>query len=89
MIAVGKLGDETAAGEAVSDSMIDVVAVGRQMIVDPEAAGKLLAGKGDEIVPCEECMNCLATIGRGEPMSCKVNKNLPAHPISDLKGITQ
>lgn len=24
----------------------------------------------------EECMTCMATIGRGKPMACKVNKNL-------------
>jgi len=25
----------------------------------------------------EECMTCFATIGRGDPMDCKVNKDLP------------
>jgi len=77
VIAVGKLGDENAAVESVRDSLIDVVAIGRQMIADPDAAGKILAGKGGEIVPCEECMTCLGTIWRGAPMACKVNRNLP------------
>jgi 2,4-dienoyl-CoA reductase-like NADH-dependent reductase (Old Yellow Enzyme family) len=83
VIAVGKLGDGTVAGESVRDSLIDVVAIGRQMIADPDAAGKILAGKGSEIVPCEECMTCFATIGRGLPMACKVNRNLPGAPHSD------
>jgi 2,4-dienoyl-CoA reductase-like NADH-dependent reductase (Old Yellow Enzyme family) len=26
---------------------------------------------------CDECMTCFATIGRGNPVGCKVNKNLP------------
>ena len=47
------------------------------MIVDPESAGKILAAKGSEIIPCEECMTCFATIGRGAAMACKVNRNLP------------
>ena len=47
------------------------------MIADPDAAGKILAGKGDEIVRCDECMTCFATIGSGKPMGCKVNRNLP------------
>jgi 2,4-dienoyl-CoA reductase-like NADH-dependent reductase (Old Yellow Enzyme family) len=77
VIAVGKLGEGDVAGETVRDLPIDIVAIGRQMIADPDAAGKILAGKGAEIVPCEECMTCFATIGSGKPMACKVKKNLP------------
>jgi len=77
VIAVGKLGEGNVADEAVRDSNIDLVAIGRQMIADPDTAGKILSGKNSEIVPCEECMTCFATIGSGKPMGCKVNKNLP------------
>jgi 2,4-dienoyl-CoA reductase-like NADH-dependent reductase (Old Yellow Enzyme family) len=77
VIAVGKLGEGDVAAESVRDLPIDIVAIGRQMIVDPDSAGKILAGKAGEIVPCEECMTCFATIGRGEAMACKVNRNLP------------
>ncbi len=77
VIAVGKLGDVKAAAEAVSESNIDMIAIGRQMICDPDTAGKILSGKGEEIIPCKECLKCFATIGRGVPMACKVNKNLP------------
>jgi 2,4-dienoyl-CoA reductase-like NADH-dependent reductase (Old Yellow Enzyme family) len=82
VIAVGKLGEGEVAGESVRDLPIDIVAIGRQMIADPDAAGKILAGKSSEIVPCEECMTCYATIGRGKPMACKVNRNLPGTPRS-------
>jgi 2,4-dienoyl-CoA reductase-like NADH-dependent reductase (Old Yellow Enzyme family) len=77
VIAVGKLGEGTVAEESVRNSLIDVVAIGRQMIVDPDAAGKILAGKSSEIIPCEECMACFASLGKGVPMTCKVNRNLP------------
>jgi len=77
VIAVGKLGDVKVASEAISESNIDMVAIGRQMICDPDTAGKLLSGRGDQIIPCQECLKCFATIGRGVPMACKVNKNLP------------
>jgi 2,4-dienoyl-CoA reductase-like NADH-dependent reductase (Old Yellow Enzyme family) len=82
VIAVGKLGEGDVAGKSVRDLPIDIVAIGRQMIADPDAAGKILAGKSSEIVPCEECMTCFATIGRGKPMACKVNRNLPGTPRS-------
>ena len=77
VIAVGKLGEGDLAAAAVHDLPIDIVAIGRQMIADPDAAGKILAGKADEIIRCEECMTCFATIGKGKPMGCKVNRNLP------------
>jgi 2,4-dienoyl-CoA reductase-like NADH-dependent reductase (Old Yellow Enzyme family) len=57
--------------------IIWIVAIGRQMISDPDAAGKIIAGKSSEIVRCEECMACFATIWSGKPLACKVNKNLP------------
>jgi 2,4-dienoyl-CoA reductase-like NADH-dependent reductase (Old Yellow Enzyme family) len=82
VIAVGKLGEGDVAGKSVRDLPIDIVAIGRQMIADPDAAGKILAGKSSEIVPCEECMTCYATIVRGKPMACKVNRNLPGTPRS-------
>ena len=77
VIAVGKLGEGNVAAEAVGDLPIDIVAIGRQMIADPDAAGKILAGNSDDIVRCDECMTCFATIGSGKPMGCKVNRNLP------------
>ena len=81
VIAVGKLWDGAVAAESVHDSLIDVVAIGRQMIADPDSAGKILAEKYSEIVPCEECMTCFASIRKGKPMICKVNRNLPG--VSD------
>jgi 2,4-dienoyl-CoA reductase-like NADH-dependent reductase (Old Yellow Enzyme family) len=77
VIAVGKLAEGDLAGESVRDLPIDIVAIGRQMIADPATAGKILAGRADEIMRCDECMTCFATIGSGKPMGCKVNRNLP------------
>jgi len=77
VIAVGKLAEGDAAEKSVREFPIDIVAIGRQMIADPDAAGKILAEKGDEIIRCDECMTCFATIGSGKPMGCKVNRSLP------------
>jgi 2,4-dienoyl-CoA reductase-like NADH-dependent reductase (Old Yellow Enzyme family) len=79
VIAVGKLGEGDVAVEAVRDFPIDIIAIGRQMIADADAAGNILAGQSNEIVRCEECLTCLASIGRGKPMACKVNPNLPGN----------
>lgn len=77
VIGVGKLGDGAVAAESVRNSLMDVVAIGRQMIADPDAAGKMLSGKDSEILPCEECMTCFGSIRKGVPLTCKVNRNLP------------
>jgi 2,4-dienoyl-CoA reductase-like NADH-dependent reductase (Old Yellow Enzyme family) len=82
VIAVGKLGEEMAAAEAVRTSGIDMIAIGRQMIADPHAAGKILSGRGNEINRCDECMTCFASLGQGKPLVCKVNKGLPGSHAS-------
>lgn len=77
VIAVGKLWNGASIRKALEESRIDMVAVGRQMICDPESAQKLLNAQYDDIIPCQECLKCFATIGKGSPMACTVNKNLP------------
>ena len=76
VIGVGKLGIDTIAAKSIQGSMMDLVAMGRQMIADPESAGKILAGKARDIIPCKECMACFASLRKG-PVVCKVNRSLP------------
>jgi 2,4-dienoyl-CoA reductase-like NADH-dependent reductase (Old Yellow Enzyme family) len=75
VIAVGKLGAGDAAAEALRDGKVDAVAIGRQMIADPDTVRKILSGKESEIVRCKECLNCFVTIGQGKPMACAVNRD--------------
>jgi 2,4-dienoyl-CoA reductase-like NADH-dependent reductase (Old Yellow Enzyme family) len=77
VIAVGKFGIGPAAVNAVEKEKIDMIAVGRQMICDPLSAQKMLDGNDADIIACDECLKCFATIGKGAPMACKGNKNLP------------
>ncbi len=77
VIVVGKFGVGNAAVQAVKNEQIDMVAIGRQMICDPQSAKKILNGTDNEIIPCDECLKCYATIGKGSPLGCKINKNLP------------
>lgn len=77
VIAVGKLGEGGAAAEALREGKVDGVAIGRQMIADPDTVRKILAEREGEIVRCKECLNCFRTIGQGKPMACTVNRELP------------
>lgn len=76
VIAVGRLGSGAAARQALGAGA-DLVAVGRQMICDPGTAGKILSGRENEILECEACQACFACLGKGKPVRCKLNKNLP------------
>lgn len=76
VIAVGKLGSRTAAEKAI-ESGADMVAIGRQMICDPNTVKKILGGKENQILECEVCNACHAYVAKGNPLKCKQNKNLP------------
>ncbi len=77
VIAVGKLWDRQVLNQAIENDGIDMVAIGRLMICDPDSAKKILDNQDEIIIQCDECLNCFATIGKGAPMGCKVNENLP------------
>ncbi len=79
VIAVGKLGAAEARA-AVADGLADMIAIGRQMIADPDTAGKILAGREKEIVPCRECLACFATVLKGKPVACSANRNITGTP---------
>ncbi|HEX2972722.1 MAG TPA: NADH:flavin oxidoreductase [Tepidisphaeraceae bacterium] len=64
-IAVGKLGHSAVASDILARGDADVVAIGRQMIVDPAAAGKILAGQDEDIIRCKECLMCLTSVATG------------------------
>lgn len=70
VIAVGKMADWEVITAALEQDQTDLIAVGRQMIADPQAAAKMLAGNYEEINKCKECFNCFSTMRRGEQMRC-------------------
>jgi 2,4-dienoyl-CoA reductase-like NADH-dependent reductase (Old Yellow Enzyme family) len=74
VIVVGKLADHEVAQRVLDEGQADLVAIGRQLIADPDAATKLLAGRTADLVRCEECMSCFASIRLG-PVTCTVNPN--------------
>lgn len=75
VIAVGKLGEPGAAQRVLDQGQADLVALARQLIADPQAARKILAGRWEEIERCQECLTCFAAIGKG-PVKCTVNRAL-------------
>jgi 2,4-dienoyl-CoA reductase-like NADH-dependent reductase (Old Yellow Enzyme family)/thioredoxin reductase len=62
------------AEEAIASGKIDLVALCRQLIADPETAAKLERGLEDEVRPCIRCNTCISRSHFGsKPPRCAVN----------------
>jgi 2,4-dienoyl-CoA reductase-like NADH-dependent reductase (Old Yellow Enzyme family) len=82
VVAVGKLGEAGMAARLIAEGAADLAAIGRQLIVDPDAAGKLLDGRADDTIRCAECMGCFASVSRNYgPLRCTVNRNPAGAPV--------
>jgi 2,4-dienoyl-CoA reductase-like NADH-dependent reductase (Old Yellow Enzyme family) len=63
VIAVGRINSPELAAEIISQNKADLVALGRQLITDPEWAKKAQASRFDDIVQCDSCnKNCIKSI---------------------------
>jgi len=70
VIAVGGMGREERAVEALSSGRTDLVAVGRGLIADAQWPIKLRNGEGDSIIRCAGCDCCFDDLRAGIPVGC-------------------
>ena len=62
------------AEEAIAAGKVDMVALCRQLIADPETVNKLERGQEDEVRPCVRCNSCIGRSHFGsKPPRCAVN----------------
>ncbi len=62
------------ADRAVAEGKIDLAALGRQLLADPETVNKLERGQEDSIRPCIRCNTCISRSHFGmKPPRCAVN----------------
>ncbi len=74
VIGVGRLDDPQTAQRAVADGMMDMVAVGRGFLADPQWADKVRLGQVEDIRPCVACYDgCLSNYAKARHISCAVN----------------
>ncbi|MFP8879866.1 MAG: NAD(P)/FAD-dependent oxidoreductase [Myxococcota bacterium] len=72
VIAVGRILPE-AADRAIAAGEADFIAMGRQLLADPELPNKLREGRAEQIRPCIHCYTCVGQIFINEPVKCAVN----------------
>ncbi len=62
------------ADKAIAEGKVDMVALGRQLLADPETCNKLERGQEDTIRPCIRCNTCISRSHFGmKPPRCAVN----------------
>jgi 2,4-dienoyl-CoA reductase-like NADH-dependent reductase (Old Yellow Enzyme family)/thioredoxin reductase len=62
------------AEEAIASGKVDMVALCRQLIADPETVNKLQQGHADDVRPCIRCNTCISRSHFGsKPPRCAVN----------------
>jgi len=72
VIGVGRITPRLAE-ESIRNGIVDLVAVGRGLIADPDLPNKAKEGRLDEIIPCIVCLRCRDHIVDGKGMRCSVN----------------
>ena len=73
VIAVGMLHDPSLVERLLAEGQADMVALGRQLIADPEWPRKVREGRLDEIRPCVACNTCVDGMRDGARLQCLVN----------------
>jgi len=64
VIAVGRINTPEVAESILASGKADMVAIGRQLIVDPFWPAKAAEGRSDDIVACDSCSTCYRAIGQ-------------------------
>ena len=77
VIGPGKILQPQMANDAIAQSKVTAVAIGRALLADPNWVNKAAAGKPEDIRPCIGCnAGCIGRIFAGQTMLCAVNADL-------------
>jgi len=94
VMVAGKLNDPLFAAAVVARGSVDMVAIGRGLVADPEWPNKLREGRSETIRPCVACnQGCIGTLSAGLPFTCLVNPeagrelDLPIEPATRPKRV--
>jgi 2,4-dienoyl-CoA reductase-like NADH-dependent reductase (Old Yellow Enzyme family) len=88
VIAVGRLLPEVAE-EMVAGGECDFVAMGRQLLTDPDLVAKLRTGRRSSIRPCINCYVCVEQNFYDDPPRCAVNPALGHEDLAVLPPVEE
>lgn len=79
---VGRIVSPALARKAVQDGIVDLVAIGRGLVADPEWPRKVQAGRDEDVRMCIMCNYCTDSIMKRSPLSCAINAGIgTAEPV--------
>jgi len=85
VIAVGRMNPDMAE-QTLEEGKADLIAIGRQLMADPEFSNKVAEGRLDEINYCIGCMECLERlIFKGQASACTVNPAMGREKELEIK----
>lgn len=74
VVVAGRLGDPPRIREVLEQGMVDMVALGRPLLADPDLPRKMLEGRDEEVLLCGHCLQgCFANVSSGKSIGCSVN----------------
>ena len=74
VIASHRINDPVLADNLISDGKVDMVAMARSLITDPELPNKAKEGRFEEIRPCIACLQgCFDNVFKGRAVTCFMN----------------
>ena len=77
IIGVGRINDPLLAEEVILSGKMDMVAMGRASLADPDLPNKAKEGRLEDIVRCVACtQGCIGEKARGNVLCCLVNPSL-------------
>ncbi len=71
--AIGKIHRPVIIEDILKGGKVDLVAIGRGLIAEPELVAKAERNRADQIIPCMSCNHCLDRIYEGKVLRCSVN----------------
>ncbi len=70
---VGAIMNPDEAEKLLADGIVDMVALARPLVADPDWPVKALEGRGEDIVPCLRCLQCYHIATNRRNVGCSVN----------------
>jgi NADPH-dependent 2,4-dienoyl-CoA reductase/sulfur reductase-like enzyme len=74
LMVAGRMGDPLRIRAVLAQGMVDMVALGRPLLADPDLPRKMAEDRDDEVLLCGHCLQgCFANVRAGKGIGCNIN----------------
>lgn len=84
VMAAGRLGDPGVIRKVFDYDMVDMAAIGRGLLADPDLPKKMKAGQDDDVMLCGHCLQgCFVNVQSGKGIGCNINPEI-GHELEEI-----